>query len=82
MLFDKIDVGDDIIPSDGLGVLLIEIGKDVTNFTTVVTNSSGRVVFSMKVLTEFDNECLSFWIEIYSPELAAFLKSFMYIHLS
>ena len=60
MLFDKVDVGDDVILSDGLWVLLIEIGKYVADFTTVVTDCSNRIVLGMKVLTELDNECLSF----------------------
>ena len=82
MLFDKVEVGDDVILSDLCRVLLVEIGKDVANLTTVITHGSGWVILGIEVLTKFDKECFSFWIEGYLPEMAAFLKSFMYIDLA
>ena len=79
MLFDVVDIGNDVILIDLFRGFVIVVGKYKTYFTTVIADSTLRVVFGVKVVGELKEQLFSSWVEGYFAQFFTFLKCFIII---
>lgn len=77
MLFDVVDVSNDIILIDFFRIFVIVVSKYETYLTAVIADGALRVVFGIEIVGELKDQLFSRWIESYFAKFFTFLKSFI-----
>jgi hypothetical protein len=65
LLFDEIQIMDNVLLVDGDGVFVVVIREDVAHLAGIIAHRSGRVIFGRQEFSGPDDESFSFLVELY-----------------